>query len=312
MSIWKDSVAVVTGGASGLGAATARALADTGMKVALFDLNTDAGTALAAELGGMFHSVDVSDPASVTAGLDAVEAQLGTPRVLVNCAGIGPAAKTVSRGEAHDPAVFEHPERLDPARSPNPHVAFGRGHHLCLGAPLARLELEEVIGFQIDGDQSFCVVGIATHNTTINLSEWQRKVAPVDILVAATGLSANVPDGLEAPEEGLPVNADLSWTGDPAVFAAGDCARMVDHPRPKLGVFGVRAAPILIQNLINAALGQKARRHYTPQSRWLSILDVGDGTGLARYGDLAFSGKPALHLKRWLDSRFLQRYRVEH
>ena len=140
----------------------------------------------------------------------------------------------------------------------------------------------------------------------------QRKVAPVDILVAATGLSANVPDGLQAPEEGLPVNADLSWTGDPVVFAAGDCARMVDHPRPKLGVFGVRAAPILVQNLINAATGRQARRHYTPQSRWLSILDVGDGTGLARYGDLAFSGKPVLHLKRWLDSRFLQRYRVEH
>ena len=113
MSIWKDSVAVVTGGASGLGAATARALADTGMKVALFDLNKDAGTALAAELGGMFHSVDVSDPASVTAGLDAVEAQLGTPRVLVNCAGIGPAAKTVSRGEAHDPAVFDKTIRVN-------------------------------------------------------------------------------------------------------------------------------------------------------------------------------------------------------
>ena len=139
----------------------------------------------------------------------------------------------------------------------------------------------------------------------------ERRVAPVDILVAATGLAANLPDGLEATVEGLPVNEDLSWTGDASVFAVGDCARMVDHPRPKLGVFGVRAAPILIQNLINAAGGRSARRRYTPQSRWLSILDVGDGTGLARYGDLAFQGKPALKLKRWLDGRFLQRYRVD-
>jgi len=140
----------------------------------------------------------------------------------------------------------------------------------------------------------------------------QRKIAPVDILVAATGLSANLPEGLDAGEEGLPVNEDLSWTGDGTVFAVGDCARMLDHPRPKLGVFGVRAAPILIQNLINAAGGRTARRRYTPQSRWLSILDVGDGTGLARYGELAYQGKPALTLKRWLDGRFLQRYRVEN
>ena len=139
----------------------------------------------------------------------------------------------------------------------------------------------------------------------------ERKIAPVDILVAATGLSANLPDGFEDASDGLPVKDDLSWTGHASVFAVGDCARMVDHPRPRLGVFGVRAAPILIQNLINAAGGRKARRRYTPQSRWLSILDVGDGTGLARYGDLAFQGKPALTLKRWLDGRFLQRYREE-
>ena len=107
MEIWAGSVAVVTGGASGLGAATAKALADAGLKVALFDLNEEAGQAKAAELGGSFHKVDVSDPASVKAGMNAVVDALGAnPRVLVNCAGIGPASKTVSRGEPHDPAMF--------------------------------------------------------------------------------------------------------------------------------------------------------------------------------------------------------------
>ena len=67
----KGSIAVVTGGASGLGAATAQALADKGLKVALFDLNADAGEAHAAAIGGNFHKVDVSDPASVAAGFDA-------------------------------------------------------------------------------------------------------------------------------------------------------------------------------------------------------------------------------------------------
>ena len=104
---WSGQVAIVTGGASGLGAATAQRLADDGLRVALFDLNDEAGESHAAQIGGLFVKVDVSDPASVAAGIDKVVAALGAPRVMVNCAGIGGAAKTVSRGQAHDPALFE-------------------------------------------------------------------------------------------------------------------------------------------------------------------------------------------------------------
>ncbi|MEO7248450.1 MAG: SDR family NAD(P)-dependent oxidoreductase [Novosphingobium sp.] len=89
--------AVVTGGASGLGAATARALAAKGVKVALFDLNADMGEALAAEIGGTFCLVNVTDDASVDAGFAKARAAHGQERVLVNCAGIGNAIKTVSR-----------------------------------------------------------------------------------------------------------------------------------------------------------------------------------------------------------------------
>jgi len=106
MEMWSGSVAIVTGGASGLGAATATALAGAGLKVAIFDLNAEAGEAHAANLGGTFHSVDVSNAEQVKAAMDAVNDQLGAPRVLVNCAGIGPAAKTVSRGEPHDAGMF--------------------------------------------------------------------------------------------------------------------------------------------------------------------------------------------------------------
>ena len=103
---WSGHAAIVTGGASGLGAATARQLASEGVKVALFDLNSDAGTALADEIGGCFQRVDVVDPNSVAEGIAAAQDKLGVPRILVNCAGIGVAAKTVSRGVAHDPAQF--------------------------------------------------------------------------------------------------------------------------------------------------------------------------------------------------------------
>lgn len=89
--------AFVTGAASGLGAATARALAGAGAKVAIFDRNAELGEAIARELGGMFFSVDVADAASAEGAVGAAVAALGTPSVLVNCAGIGTAARIVGR-----------------------------------------------------------------------------------------------------------------------------------------------------------------------------------------------------------------------
>ena len=93
-----DSVAaVVTGGASGLGAATSRALAAKGVKVAIFDLQVEKGEALAAELGGVFCEVNVTSDESVDAGFAKARAAHGQERILVNCAGVGNAVKTVSR-----------------------------------------------------------------------------------------------------------------------------------------------------------------------------------------------------------------------
>jgi len=89
--------AVVTGGASGLGAATARRLAASGVKVALFDLNAEKGEALAAELGGVFCLVDVTKEDSVDAGFAKARAAIGQERILVNCAGTGNAIKTAGR-----------------------------------------------------------------------------------------------------------------------------------------------------------------------------------------------------------------------
>ncbi|GEQ98379.1 3-hydroxyacyl-CoA dehydrogenase [Iodidimonas gelatinilytica] len=97
----KDTAVIVTGGASGLGGATSRHFAAKGAKIAIFDLNAEKGAALAAEIGGLYAQVDVTDEASVSAALDMAQNAHGTARILVNCAGIGAAAKTVSRGEPH-------------------------------------------------------------------------------------------------------------------------------------------------------------------------------------------------------------------
>lgn len=97
MKVNSSIAAVVTGGASGLGEATARALAAKGAKVALFDLNEERGQAVAAEIGGIACRVDVSDEASVDAGFAKAREAHGQERVLVNCAGIGTIGKIVRR-----------------------------------------------------------------------------------------------------------------------------------------------------------------------------------------------------------------------
>jgi NAD(P)-dependent dehydrogenase (short-subunit alcohol dehydrogenase family) len=93
----KGLAAIVTGGASGLGGATASLLASKGAKVAIFDRNAELGEKLAKELGGIFCNVDVSDAASAEAGVKQVVEKLGVPRVAVNCAGIGRAGRTISK-----------------------------------------------------------------------------------------------------------------------------------------------------------------------------------------------------------------------
>ncbi|MAK83836.1 SDR family NAD(P)-dependent oxidoreductase [Phenylobacterium sp.] len=113
MKLDSSVAAVVTGGASGLGEATVRALAAHGVKVAIFDMNADKGEAVAKDVGGVFCKVDVTDDATVEAGFEKARAAHGQERILINCAGTGFAAKTASRdkttGEtkSHPIAIFE-------------------------------------------------------------------------------------------------------------------------------------------------------------------------------------------------------------
>ncbi len=98
--------AIVTGGASGLGAATARRLAGDGMKVVVLDLQDALGEELASEINGVFVHADVTDADQVQSAVDAA-IEMAPLRVLVNCAGIGPPARTVARdGSPHDLGHF--------------------------------------------------------------------------------------------------------------------------------------------------------------------------------------------------------------
>src|SRR5689334_8775223 len=101
------SVALVTGGASGLGAATARRLAAGGAKVVIVDRDEARGAALAGELGGAFAKADVTEAAQVEAAVTQA-AGLGPLRIAVSCAGVGWAARTLDKtGKPHDLDLFK-------------------------------------------------------------------------------------------------------------------------------------------------------------------------------------------------------------
>lgn len=97
MQIDNTIAAVVTGGASGLGRASARALAAAGIKVAVFDINEEGGEAIAKEIGGVFCKVDIMSEESVLAGFEKARAAHGQERVLVHCAVVSSGGKTVSK-----------------------------------------------------------------------------------------------------------------------------------------------------------------------------------------------------------------------
>ena len=106
--------ALVTGGGSGLGAAVAIALANAGAKVAVLDVNADNAARVAAQIGGIALTADITDEASVNAALDAAEAAHGTPRIVMNIAGIGSAKRVIARDGSPAPmADFERVIRVN-------------------------------------------------------------------------------------------------------------------------------------------------------------------------------------------------------
>jgi NAD(P)-dependent dehydrogenase (short-subunit alcohol dehydrogenase family) len=113
MQLGPETPAIVTGGASGLGAAVVKALTANDAKVSIFDLDIERGTDLARECGAAFLRVDVSDPQSVADGLRAAREAHGQERIAVNCAGIAPAELTVTKARSHDFAVFEKALRIN-------------------------------------------------------------------------------------------------------------------------------------------------------------------------------------------------------
>ena len=135
---------------------------------------------------------------------------------------------------------------------------------------------------------------------------------PYDLPVLAMGVSP--PDVFRHSRlstdgaGGLRLDRYLRSTGDGRLFGGGDCVSFRGKTLPKLGVFAVRQGPVIFQNL-QASLAGAPLREYVPQKRYLYVLNLGDGTGIAVYGRLSWRGRLSWWLKHLIDGRFVREHR---
>ncbi|MGF1471120.1 MAG: FAD-dependent oxidoreductase [Rubrobacteraceae bacterium] len=132
-----------------------------------------------------------------------------------------------------------------------------------------------------------------------------------DIVVPAAGVVPRSiiwnPSVLTGEDGGLWVNPYLQSVTDPRLFGGGDSIAFRGEALPRLGVFGIRQGPLIFRNLLSALEG-KPLEAYAPQRRYLYVLNLGDGTGLAIYGSFSWRGRSAMRLKHYIDQRFVRRY----
>ena len=132
---------------------------------------------------------------------------------------------------------------------------------------------------------------------------------PHDVALLAAGLTAPpllAELGL-GDARGVPVRETLQHRDRDDMYAAGDCAYFLPDALPRIGVHGVRQGPVLLRSLLARTKG-KPLPVYKPQRRALSILDLGDGVGLAVRGRWWWFGAGALRLKRYIDGHWLRGY----
>lgn len=216
MQLGSDIAAVVTGGASGLGEATARALAARGVKVAVLDRDADKGAKVAAEIGGIFAQVDVTSDEAVDAAFAAARAAHGQERILVNCAGVANAMKTVGR-DKETGAVKRYPmHQFELAIQINLIGTFR-----CIAASAAGMADLEPLA---DGEKG-CIINtasVAAQDGQIGQAAYTASKAGV--------LGMALPIARDLMGEGIRVNTIL-----PGVFETPMVAMMPQNVRDALG-----------------------------------------------------------------------------
>lgn len=264
-------------------------------------LSLDIGSAPRLEVpGAAEHSLPVRPIGSFLARLEAALARLGVPEPRLAVVGGGAAGvelalalrpRLAMRGVGAVVSLLAAGELLPRhgalARILATRALARRGIVTLTGAEVMRVEAGALLC--ADGRQVACDVAI-----------WATGAAPAPWL-PQTGLALDA-------EGFLAVDAGLRSVSHPQVFAAGDTAAVLPHPREKAGVYAVRQGRPLAQNLRRALRGE-APRPFTPQRRALSLIGTGDGEAIAAWGGLALSGRWVWRLKEWIDRRWIARFR---
>lgn len=201
--------ALVTGGASGLGAATARRLAKAGAHVVVLDLNADLGTAFADEIGGSFRLGDVTDPVAVEAALDTA-VEHGPLRALVHCAGKGGTVRLVNRdGTPGDLDLYRQLIDINLVGTFN-----------CLRLAAARMATND----PVDGERGVCVL-------TASVAAWEGQVGQIPYASAKAGVvGMTLVAARDLATKGIRVNSIA-----PGVFDTPILARFSQEIRDGLG-----------------------------------------------------------------------------
>ncbi len=208
--------AVVTGGASGLGEATARALAERGARVAVFDRDRERGETVASEIGGVFCEVDVTSDDKVAAAFAQARAAHGQERILVNCAGVANAAKTVARDKETKAARIYPIQQFELAIQINLIGTFRCIAHSALGM----VDLEPLA----DGEKGVIVntASVAAEDGQIGQAAYSASKGGV--------LAMALPIARDLMNEGVRVNTIL-----PGVFKTPMVAMMPPNVQDALG-----------------------------------------------------------------------------
>ena len=208
--------AVVTGAASGLGEATARELAARGAKVAVFDRDVQRGEQVAGEIGGVFCEVDVTSDDKVKAAFEKARGAHGQERILVNCAGVANAAKTVARDKESKAAKFYPMQQFELAIQINLIGTF----RCIANAALGMVDLEPLA----DGEKGVIIntASVAAEDGQIGQAAYSASKGGV--------LAMTLPIARDLMNEGVRVNTIL-----PGVFKTPMVAMMPANVQDALG-----------------------------------------------------------------------------
>jgi NAD(P)-dependent dehydrogenase (short-subunit alcohol dehydrogenase family) len=206
MKLGSNIAAIVTGGASGLGAASSAMLAEAGCKVAIFDMNRDAGEALAKSIGAVFCYCDVTSEATVSTAIDLARKTNGTERILVNCAGIAIGQKSVTRDKTTGEAIPHNLQAFEKVIAVNLVGTF----RMITRSACSMVQLDPVTE---DGERGVivCTASIAAEDGQVGQSAYAASKGGVAAMT--------LPIARDLARDGIRVNTILPGLFDTPMFA---------------------------------------------------------------------------------------------